>query len=288
LIRRDNVQTIICFCNFETPLNDAWDPFLRPAPQYENGSCLDIDASLASYFGYNVIPDSDRIGYFLARNHCFQADAFPTLIHRLQLAQRSGQGAVAAVDVTTVRNDWAAVQAGRSKRLIVIYLGRCSQWEAMLADSDLKRILIPPKLSDTTHIDSTKLVENQSRFDHFPHMAASGPFAPSFDLASVDLLANFAGWVVKQNAPRIRDLIYHNIHPSFDILSPRTISDDELYGDNKTKKENTLPQGTPVLVAPDPAHTIQPIRKNRAPRRVASVTRLARLDGALDALADGR
>lgn len=263
LVRRDSVRDIIALCNFETPLNDTWDPYERD-PRYdaEAGSCLDLDASLASYFGIDVVPDEDRVGYYLKHNQCFDRTALPPLVARLQAAASRGTGAVAAIDLKTVTNQFYNIPAGMEKRLIVIYLGRCESWERQLTDPDLKRLLLPQRVDALNQpTDKTHLVQD-GRFPRFPHLAASGPFAPPFDSASVDLLASFAGAVLKDNMSLI-DTILAKPFGFFDCAA---------------SLESMFPPPNPATLPDVPQHTIKHARRVR---RKSSLKHL-------DTLVDGR
>lgn len=263
LVRRDSVRDIIALCNFETPLNDTWDPYERE-PRYdaEAGSCLDLDASLASYFGIDVVPDEDRVGYYLKHNQCFDRTALAPLVARLQAAASRGTGAVAAIDLKTVENQFYNIPAGMSKRLIVVYLGRCEAWERQLTDPDLKRLLLPQRLDAPNQLtDKTNLVQD-GRFQRFPHLAASGPFAPPFDNASVDLLGSFAGAVLKDNMSLI-DTILTKPFGFFDCAA---------------SLESMFPSPHPATVPDAPQHTIKQARRVR---RKSSLKHL-------DTLVDGR
>lgn len=257
LARRRNVRDILALCNFETPLNPCWKPDERD-PVYDevSGCCLDVDASLPSYFGVNVVPDSDRVGYFLKFNHVFEKTALASLITRLQASASTGRGAVGCVDLATLRNDWYAVPAGLCKRLIVVYLGRCPAWEAALADPQLKELLAP------ADADPTNLLEKNTRFPRFPHLSASGPFAPPFDAAAVDLLASFGGTILSDNL----GLIDAILAKPFGFFAP---------GDNAAAAFFEPPQ--PKRQTP-PQHTIKHVR---IVRRQSSL-------GKIDALIDGR
>lgn len=303
LARRDGVRDILALCNFETPLNSlSWDARSRP-PEYnaELGSCLDVDASLASYFGINVVPDSDRVGYFLKYNQCFEQSAFASLITRLQASAAVGCGAVAAIDLTTVRNVFYGVPAGLRKRLIVVYLGRCENWESQIKDPVLRKYLVPDCAKehdgDEMNVDKTHLVDNHDDLDkeshtpfpRFPHLAASGASAPPFDHAAVNLLASFGGFIIKDNL----ELIEAIREKPFGFFKPEDNAEfDETFpasffpvGDDDRMQERVAAAAAKAAakkesgkVAGQPQHSIQRERKQRKDNPVKN----------LDALIDGR
>ena len=274
LVRRRNVDTILALCNFETPVNiDQWNPFERgPIYDEETGSS-DLDPTIASYFGINVVPDSDDVGYFLAKNHCFDNSdgAFSCLVARLQrCAKTSGcGGGFAALDVETVENKWYGVEAGRKIRLLVSYLGKSDKWSSLLADDSLKAEL------------------RTDRFENFPHLAASGPFAPPFDHASVDLLASFSGWNLKTH---LTTYFNDDPVPARTIFSPQKKVDKTKWGAYvpRPQEDFRLWQRDVKGVADSSssqedrgATTEDTLQQHRLVRRSSSIRKL-------DALIDGR
>ena len=109
----------------ETPLNVSWDPRSRPA------TTTDVDAYLPPLFGLRSRGDKG-VEAETARNHVFDTEGFPRLVEALRAAARSGSGAVARVALTTVRNDFFGVDAGRSIDLTLVYLDLPQKWSRAL------------------------------------------------------------------------------------------------------------------------------------------------------------
>ena len=99
----------------ETPLNQSWDPRARPPTK------TDVDAYLPPLFGLKSKGDKG-VEAQTSRNHVFAVEGLPRLIGALQAAAMSSTGAVARVALTTVRNDFFGVEAGRSIDLTLAYL----------------------------------------------------------------------------------------------------------------------------------------------------------------------
>ena len=99
LLRR-GVDRIVLFQSTDTPLRAGWDPHRRPP------TANDVDDELAAYFGV-FVNNASHPGYTYRSNHFFEEAEFAPLVLALQASQRSGRGAVASAELTTVRNDCA-------------------------------------------------------------------------------------------------------------------------------------------------------------------------------------
>ena len=173
LLQRGHDRLVIFDCA-ETPLNVSWDPRARPA------TTTDVDAYLPPLFGLRSRGDKG-VEAETARNHVFDTEGFPRLVEALQAAARSGSGAVARVALTTVRNDFFGVDAGRSIDLTLVYLDLPQKWSRALPKETAKAI---------------------RRYRGFPET----PTISDLDLSrsEVSLLAQLCSWVVRQHADLLR------------------------------------------------------------------------------------
>ena len=103
LLRR-GVDRIVLFQSTDTPLRAGWEPHRRPP------TANDVDDELAAYFGV-FVNNASHPGYTYRSNHFFEEAEFAPLVLALQASQRSGRGAVASAELTTVRNDCAGPPA---------------------------------------------------------------------------------------------------------------------------------------------------------------------------------
>ena len=171
LLQRGHDRLVIFDCA-ETPLNVSWDPRSRPPTKD------DVDAYLPPLFGLRV----DRgVEASTTRNHVFEAEGLPRLVSALQEAAARGTGAVARVALTTVRNDFFGVEAGRSIDLTLVYLDLPKRWVDALPKETAKAI---------------------KRYRGFPET----PTISDLDLSrsEVSLLAQLCSWVVRQHADLLR------------------------------------------------------------------------------------
>ena len=114
----------------------------------------------------------------------FDTEGFPRLVEALQVAARSGTGAVARVALTTVRNDFFGVEAGRAVDVTLVYLDLPQKWVDALPQETVKAI---------------------RRYRGFPET----PTISDLDLSrsEVSLLAQLCSWVVRQHADLLRDAL---------------------------------------------------------------------------------
>ena len=176
MLQRGHDRLVIFDCA-ETPLNVSWDPRSRPPTKG------DVDAYLPPLFGLRSRGDKG-VEAETARNHVFDAEGFPRSVEALQEAAARGTGAVARVALTTVRNDFFGVDAGRSIDLTLVYLDLPQKWFRTLPKETAKAI---------------------RRYRGFPET----PTISDLDLSrsEVSLLAQLCSWVVRQHADLLRDAL---------------------------------------------------------------------------------
>ena len=106
------------------------------------------------------------------------------MVEALQKAAASGTGAVARVALTTVRNDFFGVEAGRAVDVTLVYLDLPQKWVRALPKETAKAI---------------------RRYRGFPET----PTISDLDLSrsEVSLLAQLCSWVVRQHADLLRDAL---------------------------------------------------------------------------------
>ena len=173
LLQRGHDRLVIFDCA-ETPLNVSWDPLIRPP------TTTDVDAYLPPLFGLRSRGDKG-VEASTTRNHVFDSEGFPRLVEALQEAAASGTGAIARVALTTVRNDFFGVEAGRAVDVTLVYLDLPKRWVDALPKETVKAI---------------------RRYRGFPET----PTISDLDLtrSEVSLLAQLCSWVVRQHADLLR------------------------------------------------------------------------------------
>lgn len=91
------IQRIVMFCNFEVVLSSAYNASAAP-PTHD-----DIDDDIPAFFGV-LIDNPDHPMYDINRNQVFRREDFPRLVDALQASQAAGSGAIATMNLTTVRH----------------------------------------------------------------------------------------------------------------------------------------------------------------------------------------
>jgi hypothetical protein len=191
-----NVDTICMFINTPTPLSDrqTYNPYLRFPREGQ-----DLDSSLSALFGMmKLAPD---VGEDLSRDHVFRRTDFAKVVDALQRAQRSGTGAVAAVDVVTVENRWWGIVGNKRVKVVFAYLGRVYEWEELLS-AEVAADVAPHRTKQIP-----KLLPNNGTFKDFPHFSVaklhlSAPVA--------NALADMSAWVIHRNLNIFKRVIRSN------------------------------------------------------------------------------
>ena len=189
---RRKVKNIVVFVTTTVPLQprERFNPFLR-APKEE-----DIDSGISALFGHLDVIENPVAS--VKHNHVFHKVAFPFLVDRLQKAQRRGNGIIAEMKLTTIRNDWWGIEAGHTANIAFVYLGRVRNWELQLP-YHLRELVVPPQDPE----DLSKLATT-GPFKDFPHLSTA---KLSYSPEQANLIANLAGWVITKNSHIFKRLL---------------------------------------------------------------------------------
>ena len=121
---------------------------LQPAykwnPEQDELSQTQIDFDIPSLFGLipGDIPESVLRSYDLTHSQVFPSEDFAPLVVALQDAQAIGRGIIATTHHRTVANSYFGIAAGMDVHVTWVYLGRASQWEALLSD-EMADLVVP-------------------------------------------------------------------------------------------------------------------------------------------------
>lgn len=187
------ITRILAFVNCEQTLAppSVWNP--NGTVPYQTTF---MDKSVAALF--NVIGTdttySSEISFYTARNHFFPTADFYKLATALQAAQAAGNGIVTTTSHVTVANAFYGIPAGFHVNITWFYLSRATTWESKLS-ADMQARVVPPA--------GTPLNVNfpNGTFANFPNYVT----APlSINYTQANLLADFTGWAVLQNADLYR------------------------------------------------------------------------------------
>jgi len=188
------VKKIVLFLNFEDPLasKNDYDPFVRLPRE------VDIESLIPQYFGIPAIPASivdwfDFFGEEFNKNKVFRTFHYPFLVRKLQEAQATGNGAVATMKLRTVDNEWWGVKGGMEVEVTWVYLSKSETFVNMLPD-DVKETV-------ATGDNEPQNLPPDGPFKGFPHFGTAGA---DINGEQSNLLANYCGWVVKQNEKLFR------------------------------------------------------------------------------------
>ena len=165
------LTTLVVFDASEDPLatRAEWDPFKEPP------TAKLIDLYVPALFGIDV--DTD-VECNTRNNHVFEVEGLARLVDGLQRAAATGNGCVASVNVTTVRNDLFGVEAGRVVDLTMVYLDKPANFIAAL----------PQETRDAINADT---------FGSFPNWGTITHLDLSPD--QVALAAQLGSWYVANN-----------------------------------------------------------------------------------------
>jgi hypothetical protein len=187
-------KKIVLFLNMKDPLSSAEDynPFSRLPRE------TDVESLLPSYFGVPAIPDTivDWFSFFgveFNKNKVFRSFHYPFLVKELQKAQATGNGAVATMKLTTVDNDWWGVKGGENVEITWVYLSKSEAFNSQLPEE--------VRVSVDTGDNDPQVLPPDGPFQGFPHFGTSGA---DINAEQSNLLANYCGWIVKQNEELFR------------------------------------------------------------------------------------
>jgi hypothetical protein len=180
------VKKIILFMNYEVPLQDFENWNVSTDLLKEN----QISDAVPSFFG--IIEEAGEIferAYDYHKNYVFNRNDYSRVVIALQHAQQQGNGIIATLNLTTIRNDHWGISEGFTAQITFVYLGRISNWENKLSD-DMRKLVIPYGLENN-------LGENikYGPFSNFPHY---NTFKPQ-NYKRTNLLANMIGWSILEN-----------------------------------------------------------------------------------------
>ncbi|QMV19869.1 hypothetical protein GOB94_15145 [Granulicella sp. 5B5] len=182
MLSYSNVTRIVAFINTEHPLAQA------------TGGPVQVDGSLPPLFGYQPYSNGaytpygngEPIGKGFAPfqfNQVFPSDAFADLQQGLWSASGSGQHSAAAIytqQLTTVANPWFGVPGGQSVTVVWVYLNYDTAWYDAITDPFVR---VAVDFDVATH--------------HFPSYST---LKTDLSATQVNLLSNFASWIVQSNA----------------------------------------------------------------------------------------
>jgi predicted acylesterase/phospholipase RssA len=183
------VKNIVLFFNVEVPLlpHDIWN--VTEEPQLRDA----IENALPEYFG--VYPQKtsgifNMFGELYERgNHqVFKREEYDRVIQGLQASQAEGRSPIFAADLETVENQAWRIKAGTKCKVLFVYLGRSTLWEKSLSEDMHHRVTNPRDLHSK---------KRDGEFEGFPFFATTGG---DIDFPQANLLADLAGWIVKNNS----------------------------------------------------------------------------------------
>lgn len=153
------VRRCLCIFNVGEALPPIAGPPPRPsrtpsssaaAPADENAAddgpfCEDFGA----LFGVRAASAASNLNKDLARSQVFERRHWRPLVRALQESASRGEGAVATTKLTTVRNRWWNVEAGRDVTVTWMYICRAPEWEQALPAAT--RAELPPASRGATN-----------------------------------------------------------------------------------------------------------------------------------------
>merc|ERR1719483_759639 len=189
------VTNIVMFANSDHGLTtrDVWDPV--------NGGVKDeyFPDSIFTYFG---IAANKTETFFYDDNQVFPRSAFTDYVHGLQDSITAGNGAVYTTKLTTVANPHWGIPAGMNIRLTTMVLQRAFNWEKAVTDIKVKAGLY---FKNETNCQSKV---SGGVFKNFPFYSTYTDNSQSIEQAN--LLANFCGWTVLNNADQFKQTLSPN------------------------------------------------------------------------------
>jgi hypothetical protein len=161
------VKKIILFMNYELPLQDmrTWNVSTDLLKRDQ------ISDAVPSYFG--IFEKTDNIlerSYDYDKNHVFDQSDYIKVVSALQYAQQQGDGIVATLNLTTIRNDYWGIPHGFTAQITFVYLGRLSNWENRLP-VHMREMIVPPGNEGNLGEDI-----KDGPFNDFPHYITLGAY----------------------------------------------------------------------------------------------------------------
>ena len=183
------VENIILFLNFDDPLQSSFKWNVTESPTKEK----QISDEIPAYFGITIKKQSTLLkrSYDYSKNHIFSQEEYPRLILALQNAQQTGNGLIATLNLTTIKNEYWGIPQGFRAQVTFVYLGRLSQWENKLP-SEIRKLVVPPGAGGSDLGVDIK----SGLFEGFPHYTTLGG---GINTERANLLSDMAGWSVLEN-----------------------------------------------------------------------------------------
>ena len=188
------VQNSILFLNYADPLqpSEVWNV------THDTRKYGQVSDALPSYFGIFIDKDSSILErcYDYSKNQVFDEKDYPKVILALQAAQKKGNGLIASLNLTTVKNDFWGIPEGFTSKITFVYLARLSSWEEKLSP-EMQKLVTPP--------DGSNLADDikTGPFEGFPHYTT---LAGGINAERANLLGNMVGWSVLENEELFRSL----------------------------------------------------------------------------------
>lgn len=133
-------------------------------------------------------------------NQVFAKSDYSKLVNKLVAKKKSGDAVVVELNLTTIANERWGIEAGFDVHLVVLYTHRASKWDKQL----------PKETYDLIYEGKTSFI---SRLFGEVAFSKGFPNLPTVTCglipAEVNALANFSGWMVKENM-HIFDKLFDN------------------------------------------------------------------------------
>ena len=196
------VTNIVVFSNSSVPLDPKYNPHHNA---YKDSLFTD---DIAAYFGvqetyttFDFLSEFENTSaYHYGENKVFDSRYFGDVVRKLQLAQSAGGGIVASFDLVTVENLKWGIPAGFKVNVTFSLLGRLQQWENQLTDENLRNEIVPSN-NDDPYVKRDVLEAIGHPLNMFPNYPTA---FGGLTVESANLLANLAGWSVKNNEDLLR------------------------------------------------------------------------------------
>ena len=145
---------------------------------------------LACYFGVDLDTKMDHLSSDYDHNQVFSKSRYAELVTKLVAKRDSGDAVVVELNLTTVANERWGIKAGFDVHLVVMYMNRASKWDKQLP-AETRDMIYPQKTSFISRLFGRNVFENG-----FPNLST---VACGYSAAESNALANFSGWMVREN-----------------------------------------------------------------------------------------
>ena len=145
---------------------------------------------LACYFGVDLDSKMDHLSSDYDHNQVFSKSRYAELVTKLVAKRDSGDAVVVELNLTTIANERWGIKAGFDVHLVVMYMNRASKWDKQLP-AETRDMIYPQKTSCMSGLFKKNVFEKG--FPNLPTVACG------FNAAESNALANFSGWMVKEN-----------------------------------------------------------------------------------------